>query len=64
MNENGNFKEIDEEDERKRKCVESKEILQFKLFLFLLCSLCDDLCLFRIKEWNSEINGRISKTNW
>ena len=46
MSENGNLKENDEKDERKRKCIESQEILQFKLFVFQFCSLCDDLCLF------------------
>ena len=54
MNENGNFKEIDEKDEIKRKCVESQEILQFNLFVFLFCSLSDDLCLFWTNEWNSD----------
>ena len=43
MNENGNFKEIDEKDEIKRKSIESQEILQFNLFVFLFCSLFDDL---------------------
>ena len=46
MNANGNLKENDEKDERKRKCIESQEILQFNLFVFLFCSLSDDLCLF------------------
>ena len=54
MNENGNFKEIDEKNERKRKCIESQEILQFNLFVFLFCSLSDDLCLFWTNEWNSD----------
>ena len=46
MNENGNLKGNDEENEKKRKCVKNEEILQFNLFVFLFCSLSDDLCLF------------------
>ena len=42
MNENEKFEKIDEENERKRKCVETEEINQINLFILPSCSLCDD----------------------
>ena len=38
MNENGKFERIDEENERKRKCVESEEIHQINLIVLLFSS--------------------------
>ena len=51
MNENEKFERIDEENERKRKCVETEEINQINLFILSSCSLCDDFWLFWLNEW-------------
>ena len=43
MNENGKYERNDEENERKRNCVESEEIYQINLIILLFSFLSDDL---------------------
>ena len=53
------FERIDEENERKRKCLESEEIHQINLSVLRICSLSDDLWLFWINEWTWDTNESI-----
>ena len=59
MNENGKFERIDEENERKRKCVETEEIHQINLIILPIHSLSDDLWLIWSNEWSWDRNESI-----
>ena len=46
------FERIDEENERKRKCVETEEINQINLIVLLFSSFSDDFWLIWSNEWS------------
>ena len=56
MNENGKFERIDEENERKRKCVETEEINQINLIVLLFSSF------LMISDWFNQMNEL--ETKW